>query len=194
MFDAEFLNQQHQLYLEYQQHDLMQNHRLARYRNIEPDSAQFLAQLILTQHSQNILEIGTSTGFSTLWLAKAAEITRGEMTTLEIDVIRSQMAAQKLKPFNLKTTLNFCVADALDFLKTTQQTFDFILLDAERDAYVEYWRYLPHLLRKNGVCVVDNVLSHADEIEVFKAQVQSDTAFLTTTLAIGAGLMFITKL
>ncbi|WP_343596372.1 class I SAM-dependent methyltransferase [Acinetobacter sp.] len=193
MFDTQFLKQQQQLYQRYCQHDVAQDHRLARYRNIEPDSATFLAQQVLVQRSQNILEIGTSTGFSTLWLAKAAESTQGQITTLEIDVERSQMAAAQLDAFKIHTPVTFWVGDALEFLKQSQQSFDFILLDAERDAYVEYWTYLPHLLKSSGICIVDNVLSHADQVIDFKKLVESDPSFLTTTLAIGAGLMCIVK-
>ena len=194
MLDAQFLQQQQQLYVSYQQHDLEQDHRLARYRNIEPDSAKFLAQQILVQHSQQILEIGTSTGFSTLWLAKAAESTQGQITTLEIDAERSRMAAAQLEKFKIQTPVTFWVGDALSFLQRSEQAFDFILLDAERDAYVQYWQYLPQLLKSSGICIVDNVLSHADQVIEFKEMVASDPSFLTTTLAIGAGLMCIVKL
>ncbi|MEB3766729.1 O-methyltransferase [Acinetobacter sp. MD2] len=193
MFDAVFLQQQQQLYLNYQQHDAAQDHRLARYRNIEPESARFLAQQVVIQRSQNILEIGTSTGFSTLWLAKAAEITGGEITTLEIDAVRSEMAEKQLMQFSLTTPVHFRVGDALQFLQHTQQKFDFILLDAERDAYVQYWQYLPELLSSSGLCVVDNVLSHAKDVLEFKSLVESDARFLTTILPLGAGLMLLVK-
>ena len=83
-------------------------------------------------------------------------------------------------------------AQALQYL--SEQAFDFILLDAERDAYVQYWQYLPQLLKSSGICIVDNVLSHADQVVEFKEMVASDPSFLTTTLAIGAGLMCIVKL
>ena len=80
----------------------------------------------------------------------------------------------------------------MDFLKNTNQKFDFILLDAERDAYLDYWPYLQNMLvQTNGVLVVDNVISHATEVKSFISLVKGDTRFLTTTLALGAGLFVV---
>ncbi len=64
--DANFKNYTQQLYADFSAHDAAQNHRLARYRNIEPESALFLAMQIRLKQAKQILEIGTSTGYSTL--------------------------------------------------------------------------------------------------------------------------------
>lgn len=79
----------HQSFIKF---DALQKDRIQRYRNIEPDSALFLAMQVRIQQSKNILEIGTSTGYSTLWLANAAQTSQGHVTTLEIDPARSQQA------------------------------------------------------------------------------------------------------
>lgn len=71
------------LYQQFIAFDALQTERTQRYRNIEPESALFLAMQIRVQQSKKILEIGTSTGYSTLWLANAAQETQGQITTLE---------------------------------------------------------------------------------------------------------------
>ncbi|ENX00803.1 class I SAM-dependent methyltransferase [Acinetobacter schindleri] len=181
------------LYARFSAHDAGLSDRLQRYRNIEPESAQFLSILIRAQQSKRVLEIGTSTGYSTLWLAEALSDTQGHMVTLEIDAERSKEAEQHAQHLKLDHCIDFQVMDALNYLKSCQKQFDFILLDAERDAYVEYWNYLPQLLqRQGGLLVVDNVLSHAEQVAEFKALVDQDERFVSSTINIGAGLLLIT--
>ena len=193
MMHAEFLSKVSALYHRFQEHDSTQTDRIARFRNIEPESAQFLAQLVHIQQPRQILEIGTSTGYSTLWLAYAAQQVNARLTTLEIDAERSQQAASHLADFNLSNGVEFWVGDAAEYLKQSQAIFDFILLDAERDAYVDYWPDLKRLMCvSRGVLVVDNVLSHADQVTDFIAIIQQDEQFNLSTLAIGAGLLVVT--
>ena len=190
---AEFLSKVSALYQRFQEHDSTQADRIARFRNIEPESAQFLAQLVHIQQPEQILEIGTSTGYSTLWLAYAAQQVNARLTTLEIDADRSQQAASHLADFNLSNGVEFWVGDAAKYLKQSQAIYDFILLAAERDAYIDYWPDLKRLIcAKRGVLVVDNVLSHADQVTDFIALIQQDEQFSLSTLAIGAGLLVVT--
>lgn len=179
----------HQSFIKF---DALQKDRIQRYRNIEPDSALFLAMQVRIQQSKNILEIGTSTGYSTLWLANAAQTSQGHVTTLEIDPARSQQAQQYANELQLSEVIDFWVGDAQSFLEKAEQQYDFILLDAERDAYMDYWQYLPHMLHpKNGVIFVDNVISHAAEVQQFIALVKSDERFMSMTLSIGSGLLML---
>ena len=179
----------HQSFIKF---DALQKDRIQRYRNIEPDSALFLAMQVRIQQSKNILEIGTSTGYSTLWLANAAQTSQGHVTTLEIDPARTQQAQQYAQELQLSEMIDFWVGDAQSFLAKAEQQYDFILLDAERDAYMDYWQYLPHMLHpKNGVMFVDNVISHAAEVQQFIALVKSDERFMSMTLSIGSGLLML---
>jgi predicted O-methyltransferase YrrM len=188
-----FLKQVNTLYQKFQVHDSQHSDRLQRYRNIEPESAQCLAVLIRAQQAKRILEIGTSTGYSTLWLANAAQSTLGHVTTIEIDAERTAQAQTYAQQLQLKQFIDFKTADALDFLKQSNEIYDFILLDAERDAYVEYWPYLQKILSKQGgMLVVDNVLSHASEVAQFVSLVQANSQYTSVTLAVGAGLLLIT--
>ena len=188
----EFERFMQELYEKFHRHDLKQADRLQRYRNIEPESGRFLSMLIRVQQSKNILEIGTSTGYSTLWLAEAARQTQAMITTLELDAERIDQAKQNATEINLADLINFKVEDAQVYLQETQEVFDFILLDAERNAYVSYWPHLSRLLKaKSGLLVVDNVISHAAEVEEFSALIQQDPHFIMSILPIGAGLLMV---
>ena len=180
------------LYQQFIAFDALQTERTQRYRNIEPESALFLAMQIRVQQSKKILEIGTSTGYSTLWLANAAQETQGQITTLEIEPDRTAQAQQYAQELGLDHVIDFRIGDAQAFLNNNLNHYDFILLDAERDAYVDYWNNLQHIIApKGGILIVDNVISHAAEVQEFIALVQSDARFITTTLSVGAGLFLV---
>ncbi|RZG46796.1 O-methyltransferase [Acinetobacter wuhouensis] len=188
-----FLQRLNELYQSFIKFDATQCDRIKRYRNIEPESALFLAMQIRIQQSKRILEIGTSTGYSTLWLADAAQVTGGQVTTVEIDEKRTQQAKEYAKELQVDDVIDFWVGDAQQFLENSQQKYDFILLDAERDAYLNYWKDLQNMIEnQGGVLIVDNVISHSAEVKSFITEVKQDQRFITTTLPIGAGLFIVT--
>lgn len=188
-----FLQRVNELYQNFIKFDSKQTDRLKRYRNIEPESAQYLAMQVRIQQSKKILEIGTSTGYSTLWLAEAAKHTGAMITTLEIDPKRTDQAKKYAQEFELDSSIQFWVGDAQAFLETATEQYDFILLDAERDAYLNYWTYLQKILHPNGgVLIVDNVISHSAEVKSLIKTIKNDARFMSTTLSLGAGLLIVT--
>jgi len=189
MTNTVFLERVADLYDTFKRHDAQQADRLQRYRNIEAESAQLLSQLIRMQQAKTILEIGTSTGYSTLWLAEAAQATDGQVITLEIDATRSAEAKRHVTELELSEVVSFWVGDAADYLKEAQETYDFILLDAERNAYENYWPDLKRLIKpKGGVLIIDNVISHAAEVKPLLSLIKKDSTFMSTILPVGAGL------
>jgi predicted O-methyltransferase YrrM len=192
MTSSVFLQRIADLYDQFKQHDAQQSDRLSRYRNIEAESAKLLAMLIRCQQSKRILEIGTSTGYSTLWLAEAAQAVGGKVQTLEIDPLRSAQAKKYAEAFELAQHIDFWIGDAADFLTQASQSFDFILLDAERIHYVSYWADLKRLLQRSGsTLVIDNVISHAAEVKSFLELIKQDDDYMSTILPIGAGLCMV---
>ncbi|GLG82092.1 O-methyltransferase [Acinetobacter calcoaceticus] len=187
-----FLQRVADLYDTFKRHDAQQADRLLRYRNIEAESAKLLSQFIRMQQAKSILEIGTSTGYSTLWLAEAAQATGGQVTTVEIDAKRSAEAKRHVAELELSEIVQFWVGDAADYLKEAQDTFDFILLDAERNAYENYWPDLKRLIKpKGGILIIDNVISHAAEVKSFLELIKNDQNFMSSILPVGAGLCMV---
>ncbi len=187
-----FLQRIADLYDEFKQHDARQADRLRRYRNIEAESAKLLGMLVRTQHSQHILEIGTSTGYSTLWLAEAAKAVSAKVQTLEINAFRSAQAKKYAEEFGLEEYIDFWVGDAADYLTESVEQFDLILLDAERGSYVSYWHDLKRLLKPTGgTLIIDNVISHTAEVKPLLELIKQDENFMSTILPVGAGLCMV---
>ncbi|KXZ69177.1 O-methyltransferase [Acinetobacter venetianus] len=192
MTSTVFLQRIADLYDEFKQHDARQADRLRRYRNIEAESAKLLGMLVRTQHSQHILEIGTSTGYSTLWLAEAAKSVSANVQTLEINAFRSAQAKKYAEEFGLEEYIDFWVGDAADYLAESVEQFDLILLDAERGSYVSYWQDLKRLLKPTGgTLIIDNVISHTAEVKPLLELIKQDENFMSTILPVGAGLCIV---
>lgn len=171
-------------------HDADRADRLDRLRNLEPESARLLALLVRVSRAAEVLELGTSNGFSTLWLADALNQVAGRLTSVEIDPERSAVAAQNLREVGLDHLVELRVADAGDVLaKSPDDAWDLIFLDAERPAYVGYWPQLRRVLRPGGLLVVDNVVSHADQVADFRALVEADPGVFEALAPSGAGLL-----
>lgn len=178
------------VYSESRAHDETQTERAACWRNLHPDSAALIALLVRAKQARKVLEVGTSNGYSTLWLADAVRDTGGSLRTLEIDKARKKAARQNLREAKLEDYVRMEVCDAGEFLRDYPKYFDVVLLDADRSQYTAYWPHLQRILTKPGsLLVVDNVLSHADEVQAFIALVEADKNFSSMVLDIGAGLL-----
>src|SRR6516165_10190153 len=90
------------LYAASREHDAVQADRLARFRNVEPETAALLGVLIRAAGARRILELGTSNGYSTIWLADAAESTGGNVVSVDVDASRTALARQSLSGAGLE--------------------------------------------------------------------------------------------
>jgi predicted O-methyltransferase YrrM len=168
------------------EHDARQDDRPARLRNLEPETARLLALLVRATGAARVLELGTSNGYSTLWLADAVRDTGGTVISVELDAQRSAEAAKHLTYGGLEAYAELRVQDAADALaQAADASLDLVFLDAERPHYAAYWPQLLRVLRPGGLLAVDNVLSHADELHEFTALVET---LETTIVPVGAGL------
>lgn len=174
------------------EHDERQEDRLLRFRNLEPESAEMLAVLVRALHAPRVLELGTSNGYSTLWLADAAEAAGGDVTSVEIDPERTALARDVLEQAGLDADLR--VGDAGDFLRSeADDAWDFVFLDAERPAYAGYWPDLVRTLRPGALLAIDNVLSHADQVAEVTALIEAEAAVTSCLVPIGAGVRLVVK-
>lgn len=187
--DAYFLSYCQKLYDAHKTYDNEQTDRLNRHRHLEPDSARFLASLVTMQKPKSVLEIGTSTGFSTLWLAYGLRHDSNvDFISLDIDKHRSDAAKNHLQAVGLSTLVNLTVQDALDYLRQNDQVFNFIFLDAERKFYSDYIEDLHRSLAIGSVLIVDNVISHSGDVQQFLAAFTSDNRYICHKLEMGSGL------
>jgi predicted O-methyltransferase YrrM len=175
-------------------HDADKPDRLDRLRNLEPDSARLLALLVRATGAQALLELGTSNGYSTVWLADAVRATGGRLTSVELDSQRSAEAAANLERAGLLAFVELRVQDAAQALHDSADAqWDLIFLDAERPAYPSYWPDLQRVLRPGGLLAVDNVISHAGQVATFRALAATTAGFTEALAPTGAGMLLLVK-
>lgn len=162
--------------------------RSRRMLNITPDTGEFLELLIRATNSTRVLEIGTSNGYSTIWLANAVRATGGHVTTLEFFEYKVGLAKGNFKRAGLSALITLVHTDAGAFISQPGiAPFDLVFLDSERPEYLGWWPRLKTLVRAGGLLVVDNATSHAEEMKDFMSLVRADASFLTSLVPIGNG-------
>jgi predicted O-methyltransferase YrrM len=183
-----------ELHREGVEHDEGRTDRLERLRNLEPDTARLLSVLVRAVGPRRVLELGTSNGYSTLWLADAVRSVGGRLVSVDVDGARSALAAQNLDRGGVRGPVELRVEDAASTLAASpDESWDMIFLDAERSAYTSYWPDLVRVLRPGGLLAVDNVLSHADELREFRALAAAAPNVSEAVVPTGAGLLLVVR-
>ena len=180
------------LYAAGREHDAGQADRLLRWRNVEPATAAMLGVLARAMGARRVLEIGTSNGYSAIWLGDAVQATGGRVLSLDVEAQRTALAAEHLAAAGVDDAVELRTEDAATALAAFEDAaFDFVFLDAERPAYADYWPDLVRVLARPGLLAVDNVLSHADEVADFRALVEADARVTASLVPIGAGVLLV---
>ncbi len=162
--------------------------RAQRMLNITRDTGEFLSVLVRATAARRILEIGTSNGYSTLWLAEAAQATGGRVTTVESAQYKVDLAAANFARSGLAALIDVVHDDAGRFLERAAAAgFDLVFLDSERSQYPRWWPRLDAALRPGGIFVVDNATSHAAEMAPFVALVGADLRYTSSLVPVGNG-------
>jgi predicted O-methyltransferase YrrM len=162
--------------------------RSRRMRNITRDTGELLSVLVRVMNAKRVLEIGTSNGYSTLWLASAVRAIDGSVTTVERSEYKLKLAAENFARSGLASVITQIREDAGHVLASAGGgVFDLIFLDSDRIQYSGWWPDIKRVLRPGGLLVVDNALSHVEEMAPFVAIVKADTEFITSLVPIGNG-------
>lgn len=142
--------------------------RSRRLRAVTPEVGRFLNLLAKVMSARRILEIGTSGGYSTLWLAEAVSETGGTVTTLELDPAKIERSRRTFAGAGVERLVTIVPGDARETVRTLAPGFDLVFLDVEKELYLELLNPLVSSLRPGGVLVADNLLSHADDLAAFR--------------------------
>ena len=168
-------------------HDSDAANRATRMLNITPDTGDFLAVLVKAMRASRILEVGTSNGYSTLWLADAAG-SAGVVTTIERAPAKIALARANFARAGLAGRIDQREGDAGDILRSLDDgAYDFLFLDSLRTAYLDWWPDLKRVLRPGGLLVVDNATSHPQDMADFVAAVRADGGMTTSLVPVGKG-------
>jgi caffeoyl-CoA O-methyltransferase len=155
--------------------------------SVGPDSARLLFALVAPNAGCEVLEIGGSRGYSTIWLAAAARILGGRVVSLEADAAKIAAWRRNIAEAGLEEWTELVEGDALITLAELEEGFDVVFLDAWKDDYERLFQLAREKLEPGAVVVADNVVSHASLATYVEAR-QSDPTLTSVTVPIGHGL------
>lgn len=150
--------------------------------NVPYEDGKVLHDLILKHNYRSALEIGTSTGHSTIWIAWALSKTGGKLVTIEIDEERHKTAVENLKTVGLSEFVDARLADAHDLVKKLDGPFDFVFSDADKTWYTQYFKDLEPKLSVGGCFTAHNVYNNFSGVREFMDYVKGLKNFETSTV------------
>ncbi len=170
--------------------------------NLDRYCANFLNMLIKINASKNVLEIGTSNGYSGIWILKALEELNngGHFTTVEFWEKRQSIARKNfsacsnLKPEPKIGSAIIVLEDLLDEINNKKrEKFDFVFIDANKKEYIDYFKLVDKMLSDKGIILADNILSHYEKVENYVNELFSRKDYQSQIFDIGAGMMLSRK-
>lgn len=159
-----------------------------RSRQVEPTTGRFLFALAASQAGLEVLEVGGSRGYSSIWLAAGARVLGGRVVSLEHDPEKCAAWRENVSAAGLEEWAELVEGDAFETLRGIEDVFDLVFLDAEKDDYEALFGLIRPLVDAGGLVVADNVLSHADPLAAYSAARQADPALVSVTLPLDRGL------
>lgn len=160
---------------------------------VGPESGRLLFALVAPNAGCEVLEIGASRGYSTVWLAAAARILGGRVLSLEFDSRKVEAWKRNIAEAGLEEWAELLEGDAKELLPALEEGFDVVFLDAWKDDYETYFELARTKLEPGGVIVADNVTSHRGLAGYVEAR-QSDPTLVSVTVPVGNGLEVTTVL
>jgi len=163
------------------------------YFNIPASTGKFFYNLVLISKAKNILEIGTSNGYSTIWLAEAAKQNKGKITTIEISDFKIKNAIENFNRAKLKN-IKIIQGDALKEIPKLNEKFDFMFIDAIKKDYINYLKLAKKNLKKGSIIVADNAIIFKDKMQDYLKYVENNKYYSSVLVPIGTGVEFSLKL
>lgn len=162
--------------------------------NVPTDDGRLLRMLTETTNAKNVIEIGTSNGYSGIWFAMALRKTEGKLTTYEIDEGRAKLARENFKRADVEKYITLVMGDAHEnVLKLDDTPIDIIFLDADKDGYIDYLEKLFPKIRPGGLIIAHNMNTRQADpkfLKAIKEDKRLDTLFVYTE---GSGVAVMLK-
>ncbi len=165
--------------------------------NLDRDCANFLNTLIKIHNAKNVLEIGTSNGYSGMWILGALRETKGKLTTIEFWEKRQSVARNNFKNHFPDVLVEPKIGSAIVVLediskeieKNKREKYDFIFIDANKKEYIEYFKLADKILKNGGVILADNILSHYEKVQDYVENLFNNPSYQSQILELGTGMM-----
>jgi predicted O-methyltransferase YrrM len=158
-----------------------------RSRQVTPATGRFLFTTVAPQTAVEVLEIGGSRGYSTIWLASAARILGGTVVSLEWDPARCEAWRANIEEAGLGEWAQLVEDDAFETLKAIDDVYDIVFLDAEKSDYEALFALAREKVEPGALVIADNVTSH-EELHAYSAARQADSTLVSVTVTLDRGL------
>ncbi|HET6643237.1 MAG TPA: class I SAM-dependent methyltransferase [Gaiellaceae bacterium] len=159
-----------------------------RSRQVARTTGQFLFALVAPQTDCEVLEIGGSRGYSTIWLAAGVRYLGGSVLSLESDPAKAEAWRRNVEEAGLDDTAELLEGDAFETLKQIDDVFDVVFIDAEKGDYELLFDLSRDKVEPGALFVADNVLSHADPLADYSRHRQADPTLESVTVPLDRGL------
>jgi len=157
--------------------------------NVPPDAGMFLMILAKSMRAKNILEVGMSNGYSTIYLALAARETSGRVTSIEGDPERMEMARENFARAGVSELIDIRAGKALEVIPGIEGPLDYVFLDATKGEYIDYFNAVWEKVRPGGVIVADNVVNLASSLRDYIEMTEKHEGLDTVLIPVGNGEM-----
>lgn len=169
-------------------HDAGEPEHRRRLLNLEPETAALVGLLVRLGRRRRILEIGTSNGYSTIWLAAGALAVGGRVISVERDAGKQSQADANLRQAGLRDVVELVLGEATEVVASLPGPFDCVFFDADRVSAPDQLALLLPKLEPDVLLLADNVLSHPAEIAGYLAAVEALPGFERVAVPVGKGL------
>ena len=177
-----------QLEAEGLKHDSTETEHSRKFLNLEPATAEVVTMLLRIARVQNLLEIGTSNGYSTIWLASTIGPGGGRVTSIDRDARKHAMANDNLAAVDLLRYVDLVLGDATEIAARLPGPFDCMFFDADRVSAPKQLDFLLPKLSLPALLLADNATSHPDQIAGYLARVEAINGISHTIIPVGKGL------
>lgn len=163
--------------------------------NISRQTGNFISMLIKVANIKNVLELGTSNGYSSIWIAEALKYTQGHLTTIEFWEKRQCLAREYISKCDLSDYVTFKIGQAIDVINSELQTecYDMVFMDANKGEYLSLYKAFDPLVKKGGIVLADNITSHFKKVELFVKEISNNKEYQTQVLDLPDGLLMAYK-
>jgi predicted O-methyltransferase YrrM len=159
-----------------------------RARQVARTTGQFLFALVAPQTDCEVLEIGGSRGYSTIWLAAGVRHLGGRVLSLESDSVKAEAWRRNVAEAGLEDTADLIEGDAFQSLAAIDDVFDVVFVDAEKEDYETLFELARPKVEPGALFVADNVLSHAEALGEYSRRRQADATLESVTVPLDRGL------
>lgn len=166
--------------------DLEDFGRANRRWNVPPDHGRFLWLMTETVQARRVLEVGTSNGYSSLWIARGLRSTGGKLITIEIDEGRAKEARANFARAGMDDLITIIRDDALKALPKLEGEFDLIFLDAHKPDYIKYFQMIFPRLRPGGVLLAHNAVAQAKGMQDFLDEIHRHPQLISNVVQMGS--------